>query len=253
MADTKSSAKPQQAAPAKKIEPQLFGEVSNPSFQVGTRKWYTIPLSIVAHVVLIGAAVIVPLMAFDALPTPATMMAFVAAPPPPPPPPPPPAAAEAPPAPVIDVNPNAAPIAAPEQIVEETGFDLAEASRGVEGGVAGGVVSGIVGGLPTAPPPPPPPPEPVRVGGNIAPPTKVRDVPPTYPPVAQAARVQGVVILEAIIGPNGSVTEVKVLRSVPLLDDAAIAAVQQWQYTPTMLNGTPVPIIMTVTVNFTLQ
>ena len=60
-------------------------------------------------------------------------------------------------------------------------------------------------------------------------------------------------ILEAIIGPNGSVTEVKVLRSVPLLDDAAIAAVQQWQYTPTMLNGTPVPIIMTVTVNFTLQ
>ena len=154
---------------------------------------------------------------------------------------------------MIDVNPNAAPIAAPEEIVEETGFDLAEASRGVEGGVAGGVVSGIVGGLPTAPPPPPPPPEPVRVGGNIAPPTKVRDVPPTYPPVAQAARVQGVVILEAIIGPAGAVTEVKVLRSVPLLDDAAIAAVQQWQYTPTLLNGVPVPIIMTVTVNFTLQ
>ena len=71
--------------------------------------------------------------------------------------------------------------------------------------------------------------------------------------MAQAARVQGVVILEAIIGPSGAVTEVKVLRSVPLLDDAAIAAVQQWQYTPTLLNGVPVPIIMTVTVNFTLQ
>jgi protein TonB len=107
--------------------------------------------------------------------------------------------------------------------------------------------------LPTAPPPPPPPPEPVRVGGNISAPTKVRDVPPNYPPVAQAARVQGVVILEAIIGPSGAVTEVKVLRSVPLLDDAAIAAVEQWQYTPTLLNGVPVPIIMTVTVNFTLQ
>jgi protein TonB len=65
--------------------------------------------------------------------------------------------------------------------------------------------------------------------------------------------VQGVVILEAIIGPAGAVTEVKVLRSVPLLDDAAIAAVSQWQYTPTLLNGVPVPIIMTVTVNFTLQ
>ncbi|MYJ05752.1 MAG: energy transducer TonB, partial [Acidobacteria bacterium] len=171
---------------------------------------------------------------------------------PPPPPPPPPTAAEAAPPPVIDVNPNAAPIAAPEQIVEETGFDLSEV-RGVEGGVVGGVVSGIVGGLPSAPPPPPPPPEPVRVGGNISPPTKVRDVPPVYPPVAQQARVQGVVILEAVIGPTGAVTDVKVLRSVPLLDEAAITAVKQWQYTPTLLNGVPVPVIMTVTVNFTLQ
>ena len=254
MADTKQTAKPPQAAPPKKTEIVIFGQIANPSFQVGTRRWYTIPLSVVAHVVVIGALVIVPLMAFDALPTPSSMMAFVAAPPPPPqpPPPPPPAAAEAAPPPVIDINPNAAPIAAPEAIVEETGFDLSEV-RGVEGGLAGGVVAGIVGGLPTAPPPPPPPPEPIRVGGNISPPTKVRDVPPTYPPVAQAARVQGVVILEAVIGPTGAVTEVTVLRSVPLLDEAAINAVSQWQYTPTLLNGVPVPVIMTVTVNFTLQ
>ena len=78
-------------------------------------------------------------------------------------------------------------------------------------------------------------------------------MPPVYPPVAQSARVQGIVILEAVIGPNGNVTEVKVLRSVPLLDEAAITAVKQWQYTPTLLNGVPVPVIMTVTVNFTLQ
>ena len=65
--------------------------------------------------------------------------------------------------------------------------------------------------------------------------------------------MQGIVILEAVIGPNGNVTEVKVLRSVPLLDEAAITAVKQWQYTPTLLNGVPVPVIMTVTVNFTLQ
>ncbi len=71
--------------------------------------------------------------------------------------------------------------------------------------------------------------------------------------MAQAARVQGVVILEAIIGSSGAVTEVKVLRSVPLLDDAAIVAVQQWVYTPTLVNGVPTPIIMTVTVSFTLQ
>jgi protein TonB len=153
--------------------------------------------------------------------------------------------------PVVEVNPNAAPIAAPEEIVPETGFDLSDVG-GVEGGIAGGVVGGIVGGLPSAPPPPPPPPEPVRVGGNISPPTKVTDVAPRYPPVAQAARISGIVILEAIIGPTGQVTDVKVLRSVPLLDEAAVEAVRQWVYTPTLLNGVPVPVIMTVTVNFTM-
>jgi protein TonB len=76
---------------------------------------------------------------------------------------------------------------------------------------------------------------------------------PVYPPIAQSARVQGVVIIEAIIGPDGRVTEAKVLRSIPLLDAAALDAVKQWVYTPTLLNGVPVPVIMTVTVNFTLQ
>jgi protein TonB len=91
------------------------------------------------------------------------------------------------------------------------------------------------------------------VGGNISPPAKTRNVDPVYPRVAQSARVSGVVILEAVIGADGRVTEVKVLRSVALLDDAAIAAVRQWEYTPTMLNGSPVPVIMTVTVNFQLR
>ena len=65
-------------------------------------------------------------------------------------------------------------------------------------------------------------------------------------------RVEGVVILETVIGATGSVEQARVLRSVPLLDDAAVAAVSQWRYTPTLLNGVPVPIIMSVTVNFTL-
>ena len=91
------------------------------------------------------------------------------------------------------------------------------------------------------------------MAGNIQAPTKVTDVPPIYPPVAQAARVSGVVILEAVIGPDGRVTDVQVLRSVALLDAAAITAVRQWVYTPTMLNGVPVPVIMTVTVNFQLR
>jgi protein TonB len=152
-------------------------------------------------------------------------------------------------------NPNAAPVEAPKEIAPETGITggAEGVPGGVEGGVPGGVVGGVVGGLPEAPPPPPPPQAPVRVGGNIKPPTKIKNVPPTYPPIAQSARVQGVVIIEATIGPNGRVTDARVLRSIPLLDQAALDAVRQWEFTPTLLNGVPVPVIMTVTVNFTLQ
>jgi len=125
---------------------------------------------------------------------------------------------------------------------------------GVEGGIPGGVVGGIVGGLPEAPPPPPPPSGArVRVGGNIKMPAKVKNVRPFYSAIAQSARVQGMVIIEAIIGPNGKVQDARILRSIPLLDQAALEAVRQWEFTPTLLKGVPVTVIATVTVNFTLQ
>ena len=91
------------------------------------------------------------------------------------------------------------------------------------------------------------------VGGNVLPPTKIHDVPPLYPEAARQMRVQGVVIIEAVVGATGAVEDVRVLRSVPLLDDAAITAVRQWRYTPTLFNNVPVPVIMTISVNFTLQ
>jgi TonB family protein len=94
---------------------------------------------------------------------------------------------------------------------------------------------------------------PVRVGGNVTAPTQVRKVDPVYPEEAKAARVQGVVILEATISDQGRVDSVRVLRSIPLLDQAAIDAVRQWEYTPTLLNGLPVPVIMTTTVLFRLD
>ena len=93
----------------------------------------------------------------------------------------------------------------------------------------------------------------VRVGGNIKAPVKIKDVRPIYPPEAQQARVTGMVIVEARIGADGSVETVQVLRSIPLLDQAAVDAVRQWKFTPTLLNGVPVPVMMTMTVNFTLQ
>jgi protein TonB len=94
---------------------------------------------------------------------------------------------------------------------------------------------------------------PVRVGGNIKPPERLKYVPPEYPPIAVSARVQGVVIVEATIGTDGRVTAAKVLRSIPLLDQAALDAVRQWEFTPTLLDGKTVPVVMTVTVSFTLS
>ncbi len=93
----------------------------------------------------------------------------------------------------------------------------------------------------------------LRIGGDIKAPKKIRDVRPAYPAEALAARVTGVVIIEARIGPDGSVTNAHVLRSIPMLDQAALDAAMQWKFTPTLLNGQAVPVIMTMTVSFTLR
>jgi protein TonB len=94
---------------------------------------------------------------------------------------------------------------------------------------------------------------PVRVGGEMKPPIKTHDVKPLYPPIAQDAQVQGVVILEVLVDTSGKVAGRRVVRSIPLLDQAAMDAVSRWEYTPTLLNGNPVSLLMTVTVNFSLQ
>jgi TonB family protein len=117
-------------------------------------------------------------------------------------------------------------------------------SKGVTGGVTGGAVQGgIVEGAAGA----------VRVGGNIKAPTKTLDVKPVYPEEAQSARIQGVVIAELLIAPDGKVTDAKILRSIPQLDQAALDAVRQWQFTPTVVDGKAVPVVMTVTINFVLE
>ena len=95
--------------------------------------------------------------------------------------------------------------------------------------------------------------EPFRIGDGIRPPAKIVNANPVYPPEAREARVQGVVILEVTLSRTGEVSDVEVLRSVPLLDEAAVAAVRQWRYEPTLVDGEPVSILMTVTVNFQLR
>ncbi len=107
--------------------------------------------------------------------------------------------------------------------------------------------------IPPAPPAQPPVPQaPIHLHSGIRPPQRIVNVTPVYPAIARTARVQGVVIIEATIDDRGNVTRVEILRSIPLLDAAALDAVRQWKFSPTQLNGVAVPIVMTVTVNFML-
>jgi protein TonB len=231
---------------------------------VRKRRGVAVPVSVALHAGAAVALALVPLLLASTLPDPARdIRAFFAEPlsavvPPPPPPPP---AARAAAAPRVTAKSTAqpagfvAPIEVPAEIRPEQGLDLGGVeggvSGGVEGGVPGGVVGGIVGGLPDAPPPPPV--KAVRVGGDVREPKKVLDVAPEYPDLAMKAHVEGIVIIEATIDTRGRVADAKVLRGVPMLDDAALEAVGKWVYTPTLLSGVPTPVIMTVTVNFQLK
>lgn len=192
------------------------------------------------------------------LPAVPDVLAFVADMPaaaPPPPPPPPvqasrPAASTA----VQPVPAFAAPIEAPAEIAPEP-IGTAIADAGVPGGVEGGIATGIVGSVPAiveGPPPPPPPVshEPVRIGGQVQAPALVKRVEPIYPAIAQLAVIDGIVILDVIIDEQGRVQSLKVLRGNPLLAKAASEAVQQWQYEPLRLNGTPTAFELSVSLWF---
>ena len=137
------------------------------------------------------------------------------------------------------------------------------------GGVVGGVPGGIVGGVPSgvfnevlsstrslpalAKTPEPTPVKRIRVASRVAEANLIRDVAPTYPPEAGRARVEGTVVLMAVIGKDGSVQDVRVESGLPLLAQAAIDAVKQWRYRPYLLNGEPVEIDSRITINFTLS
>lgn len=159
-------------------------------------------------------------------------------------PPPPPAAS--------DPDAAPAPIEAPTGITPETGNE--NRVPGVEGGVAGGVAGGVVGGTGDVVPASSGSSAPIlRAGVDVKAPRKIKDVKPVYPAVALPTRAQGAVLIEAVIGRDGKVRNAKILHSVPLLDQAALDAVSQWEYEPSMLNGVAVAVVMTVVVRFALQ
>jgi TonB family protein len=131
-----------------------------------------------------------------------------------------------------------APVDIPPEITKKDLSDL-----GKKGGVKGGVVGGVVGEIEA----------PGRAGGRVKAPKLLREVKPLYPEIARQARVEGVVIMEVTIDIHGRVQDVKILRSIPLLDQAAIDAVRQWVYEPTLVNGQPRGAVFTVTVRFSLS
>lgn len=103
-------------------------------------------------------------------------------------------------------------------------------------------------------PPPSEPEGPIHVGGDVAAPNKISAPQPQYTEIARKARIQGVVIVQAIINKQGNVTDVKVLKGLPMgLDQAAVEAIRKWKFEPATLNGKPVDVYYNLTVNFTLQ
>ena len=252
----------------------MFELISGDRPQVPRRDTMPLIISSAVHVLVIGTIAAVPLLYMSAaMPEVPDVMAFVVTslPPPPPPPPPPPAPAAKKVVTQPEAKPThvarAVPIQAPAEIINED-FDTEAAvddglPGGIEGGVPGGIPGGVVGGLLESkiipPPPPAPLPEPVvppalvRVGGAITAPALLRRVAPEYPSIAVNAKVQGIVILEAVVDRQGRVEDVKVLRSVTLLDAAAIAAVRQWRYSPLLLNGQAERFVLTVSVSFSLD
>lgn len=250
-------------------ENEIFGNILLvSSVKQRSRRTLATVTSFFLQLLVIGFLLLIPLWFTEALPK-QQLLTFLETPPPPPPPPPPPS-----PAPVKIVKvasdianghlrtPSRIP-AKVRMIKEDDAPPPATIAVGVVGGVPGGIpggqLGGVIGGIisssssgaavptlskavPTA--------QRVRVSQGVVNGLLINRVEPAYPPLAQQARVQGVVVLTAVIGKDGSVQQLQVVSGHPLLAPAAIAAVRQWRYKPYILNGEPLEVETTITVTF---
>jgi protein TonB len=245
----------------------MFDLITGKARHLPSHATLPITLSTTAQAATAAAVLVMPaLFVAERIPEIPTMFAFVAPAPLPPAPPPPPAQPSGAVKPVTQMQPTRstrpplAPVESPKAIeVEAPGQPAIDEGvpGGVDGGVAGGIAGGVTGGVPEPPPAPPPPPpaarEPVRIAGQIQPPKLVHRVEPVYPPAAAMARLQGLVLLEALVDHEGSVAEVKVLRSAgSILDREALIAVKQWRYEPLVLNGRHERFVLTVVIQFSV-
>ncbi|MGP0019392.1 MAG: energy transducer TonB [Candidatus Sulfotelmatobacter sp.] len=234
------------------------------------RKFFATTTSFIINCLVILLMLAVPLMFTEELPK-AQLLTFLMAPPPPPPPPPPAAAAvqkvmhqiqtD-----MLSTGELRTPTKIPQkvQMIKEEEAPPPIATGGVVGGVPGGIpggqLGGVIGGIISAtsnlsavPRVTLAAPTRVRISQGVTKGLLVHREEPTYPPLARAARVQGEVVLSAVIGTNGEIQNLQLVSGHPMLVPAALAAVRQWRYKPYLLNGTPVEVETTITVIFTLS
>jgi periplasmic protein TonB len=228
-----------------------------------TKRGRTTTFAIILEIALIGFMVLLPLIFTDALPK-QQLMTFLVAPPPPPPPPPP---AAAPVHVVRQVQTDIVngelrtPTKIPQkiQMIKEDEAPPQMAAAGVVGGVPGGIpggqMGGVIGGIISSTPvavPKVATPQRVRVSSGVSQGLRIKFQQPNYPPLARQARIQGTVVLHAVIGKDGAIENLTLVSGHPMLAPAAIDAVKQWKYKPYLLNGEPVEVDTEVQVNFTL-
>jgi len=235
--------------------------------KTGDWKRASIPLAYVAEALLVGVLILVPLIYTQALPK-VMLIADVHVPPPAGPPPAPTGASHPRPTHPVAINPLQAPPSIPvgvRMIVErrDPGQAFPIAGTWIPDAIPGGGPPGqlgVLGGLGNGTPPLPPTPERhterkqqiIHVGGVVIEAQAIYHPAPVYPPLAMIARVQGTVTLEAIIGTDGRVQNLKVVSGHAMLVSAALNAVKTWRYQPTLLNGEPVEVQTEINVNFTL-
>jgi len=233
-----------------------------------TRKPVTVFISVIIHIGIVVVLALIPLVQTQAITIPVVDMSLWA------PKPEPPQVIE-----VtavtprvrtqIEIDPNdviAPPSIPPEiaYVIKEPVAPSASLPLSTEGNGVGSILRDLISRqaeveAPPLPPPPPPPVspqekvEPIRISVGVQQANLIHQVLPVYPPLARQARVQGVVFLEALISKEGTIESLRVINGHPLLIQAAFDAVHQWRYRPTLLNGEPVEVVTTVTVNFTLQ
>jgi periplasmic protein TonB len=250
----------------------LFADclVESSKLERGRREIAT-ALSVTLQLLLIGTMLIVPLLFTEDLPK-QQLLTLLVAPPPPPPPPPPPAAPAA--ARVHEIQSDLVggqlrtPTRIPskvQMIHEEEAPPVEAATGGVVGGVPGGIpggqLGGVIGGIISqtaslnAVPKlsVPAPPKRVRISQGVTKGLLLTRVEPSYPPIARAGRIEGEVVLAAIISKDGAIKNLTLVSGHPMLVPAAIEAVSQWRYRPYLLNGEPVEVETTIIVTFVLS